>query len=137
MRTIPDSNVFLDVFRAEATWSRWSVRWLNMCRGSSVIVVNPVTFAETASHFSTCEEYEDLLRGEGAVLEDIPWNAAFLAGHAHRSYRRAGGIRERTLPDFLIGAHAATKGYRILTRDGGRYRSYFPNVEVIAPDTHP
>jgi predicted nucleic acid-binding protein len=41
------------------------------------------------------------------------------------------------LPDFLIGAHASAKGYRLLTRDGRRYRSYFPKLDIIAPDTHP
>ena len=55
----------------------------------------------------------------------------------HRKYRRSGGLRERVLPDFLIGAHAAVKSYRILTRDAARYRTYFPDVDIIAPDTHP
>jgi len=37
------------------------------------------------------------------------------------------------LPDFFIGAHAAVRGWPILTRDVGRYRAYFPTVELIAP----
>ena len=38
------------------------------------------------------------------------------------------------LPDFYIGAHAALRRYRLLTRDRGRYTNYFPTVEVIAPE---
>ena len=37
------------------------------------------------------------------------------------------------MPDFYIGAHAAIAGYRLLTRDVRRYRTYFPTIEIIAP----
>jgi predicted nucleic acid-binding protein len=35
--------------------------------------------------------------------------------------------------ESLIGAHAAVAGYRLLTRDVRRYRTYFPTIEIIAP----
>ena len=63
----------------------------------------------------------------------IPKPALFVAGKAYLKYRRAGGIRTGVLPDFFIGAHAQVTGLAILTRDARRYRTYFPEVEVIAP----
>ena len=59
--------------------------------------------------------------------------AAFLAGKPFLRYRRNGGSKTSTLPDFYIGAHAAVAGLALLTRDAGRYRTYFPTVAVIVP----
>jgi len=66
--------------------------------------------------------------------EDVPWEAAFLAGKAFLAYRRRGGSRRSPLPDFFIGAHAAVRGYDLLTRDAGGIRSYFPGVAIIEPE---
>jgi AbrB family looped-hinge helix DNA binding protein len=51
-----------------------------------------------------------------------------------RSYRRRGGTKQLPLPDFLIGAHAAIAGYRLLTRDAARNRTYFPRLRLIGPN---
>ena len=65
--------------------------------------------------------------------EHLPDEAAFLAGKAFLRYRRNGGQRTSTLPDFFIGAHALVAGHRLLTRDPTRYRTYFPRLDLIAP----
>ena len=58
----------------------------------------------------------------------------FLAGKVYLRYRAAGGVRTGVLSDFFIGAHAEVQGQPLLTRDARRYRSYFPTVELIAPE---
>jgi predicted nucleic acid-binding protein len=68
-----------------------------------------------------------------AEREAIPYEGAFLAGKSFLAYQRRGGLKRSPLPDFLIGAHAAVAGYRLLTRDAARYRTYFPNLELITP----
>jgi len=37
------------------------------------------------------------------------------------------------LTETFIGAHSAVAGLRLLTRDGRRYRTYFPSIEIITP----
>jgi predicted nucleic acid-binding protein len=64
----------------------------------------------------------------------IPRSALFLAGKAYLRYRAAGGARTGVLSDFFIGAHAAAEQLPLLTRDIRRYRTYFPTVELIAPE---
>lgn len=63
----------------------------------------------------------------------MPAAALFLAGKAFRSYRQARGAHTGVLPDFFIGAHAAVRGYALLTRDRARFATYFPTVELIKP----
>ena len=73
-------------------------------------------------------------RATDIAVADMPRPALFLAGQAFKSYRRRGGIRTSVLPDFFIGAHAAVLAAPLITRDASRYASYFPALQLIAPD---
>jgi predicted nucleic acid-binding protein len=63
----------------------------------------------------------------------LPYAAGWLAAQAFLKYRRSGGAKTSPLPDFYIGAHAELEGHSLVTRDAARYRSYFPNVPLVAP----
>jgi len=83
--------------------------------------------------FETPEEVETVASARLFRRDPLPWEACFRAAKAFVDYRRRGGVRTTPLPDFFIGAHAAARRYRLLTRDGRRYATYFPDIEVIAP----
>lgn len=85
-----------------------------------------IIYAEVSATYATMEEADAALTGPTFMRSEVPWPAAFLAGRCHVEYRRRGGTRISTLPDFLIGAHAAVLGMRLLTRDITRYRTYSP-----------
>ena len=136
MPTILDSNVILDILHEDAIWFSWSARQIRMRSEAGKLIVNAIIFAEASLRYASFGEYKRLVGSVGVELEDIPWEAAFLSGQAQNQYRHLGGRRERILADFLIGAHAVIRGYAILTRDQARYRTYFPQLEIIAPDTH-
>ena len=128
-----DSNVLLDVLGEDPQWFEWSSDALARCADASVLVINPVIYAEVSIRFKTIEELEDALPKSMFERRDIPWEAAFLAGKCFVQYRRAGGRKEAPLPDFFIGAHAAVEKLDLLTRDAARYGAYFPTVKLIAP----
>lgn len=128
-----DSNVLLDVAWADPRWSSWSSTALAAIADEAALVINPLIYAEVSIRYATVEAAESALPTGLYRREDIPYEAAFLAGKAYVRYRERGGRRRSILPDFLIGAHAAIAGYRVLTRDPRPYRSYFPRLELIAP----
>jgi predicted nucleic acid-binding protein len=70
----------------------------------------------------------------GVRLGRFPRAALFLAAKAFSRYGSQGGVCTGVLADFFIGAHAAVQDCDRLTRDAGRYRSYFPSVRLILPD---
>ena len=127
-----DSNVLLDILIADPQWEAWSAEALARAAEDSHVAINPVIYAEVRVGFREAEALESALPPE-IRREGLPWDAAFLAGKAFLGYRRGGGSRRSPLPDFFIGAHAAVKGYTLLTRDPRRYRRYFPRVRVVAP----
>ena len=135
--SLVDSNILIDLLNKTPIWGPWSFRQMDLASQSGDLVINQIVFAETSTYFETLPDLDRVLSSFKINREDLPWEAAGLAGLAHVKYRREGGPRDRVLPDFLIGAHAMQKNYRLLTRDGRRYRAYFPKLEIIAPDTHP
>jgi predicted nucleic acid-binding protein len=114
-------------------WSAWSGETLAECAESSALAINPLIYAEVSIRFDRIEELEDALPEEDFLRLPLPWEAAFLAGKCFVRYRRRSGARTSPLPDFYIGAHAAVAGLVMLTRDPRRYRTYFPALEIIAP----
>ena len=128
-----DSNVLLDVATNDPEWAEWSADALSRTADNAILVINPLVYAEVSIGFDAIEDLEAALPIELYRREDLPYEAGYLAGICFLRYRRAGGLKRSPLPDFYIGAHAAVAGYRLLTRDAGRYRTYFPNLKLIAP----
>ncbi len=128
-----DSNVILDVLTDDPVWGDWSSAALLDATQSSRLVINPIVYAEASVRLPTLEEVDRLIPRDRFDREVIPYEAAFLAGKVFLLYRQRRGVRTSPLPDFFIGAHAAIAGYRLLTRDPSRYRSYFPKLVLIAP----
>src|SRR5271170_8420930 len=129
-----DSNVLLDVISEDQQWFTWSSAILADTAEHSRLVINPVVYAEISLRYSSIEDLNAAIPTTMVDREPIPYEAAYLAGKVFGIYRKRGGNKRSTLPDFFIGAHASVAGYSLLTRDAIRYRTYFPGLALIVPE---
>jgi predicted nucleic acid-binding protein len=129
-----DSNVLIDLVTNDPVWAAWSQRKLDEAATAGGVYINDVVYAEVSAGYSAIAPFEAALATMGLTIDPIPRDALFRAGKAFQSYRRAGGQRTGVLPDFFIGAHAAARGWPLLTRDARRYRLYFPDLRLVSPN---
>jgi len=132
--TLVDTNVIVDVLTRDAKWLDWSLSQLVMCAAAGALCVNEVSYAELAVRFQREADLAYELGQLGTEMTRAPTSALFLAGRAFSRYRTLGGPRTSLLPDFFVGGHARAMNWPILTRDPRRFRAYFPDVPLIAPD---
>lgn len=130
-----DTNVLVDVLEDDPQWADWSIGHLRAQSQIRRLAINPIIYAELSLTFSTVEALDQTIADLGLVMVELPRPALFLAGKAFVRYRRQGGTKINVLADFFIGAHAAVSGYALLSRDTRRYKTYFTDVKLIAPDT--
>ncbi|MER9892128.1 type II toxin-antitoxin system VapC family toxin [Mesorhizobium sp. M0119] len=137
MATLVDTNVLIDVAVRDPVWLKWSRSKMGAALKRGSLIINQIIYAEFSMRYESIDDVDGVLPENEFRREGLPFEAAFAASRAFSIYRRLGGPREKVMPDFLIGAHAAIRGYPILTRDPAGFRKYFRDVELIAPDTHP
>jgi|SRR5271165_1318752 len=130
---VVDTNVLLDVVNRNPVWLNWSAGQMMQLAKIHELIINPIIYAEFSVTFVLLAEVEKSVSDLGLKVEDLPREAAFLAGKAFHQYRKLGGSKSGVLPDFFIGAHAMVLSCPLLTRDTGRYATYFPTVHLITP----
>ena len=135
-----DSNVLIDIIEDDPKWADWSDTALDSAQASGPVRIDTVVTAEIAPKFASLADFRDHMDALVIGIEAIPDEGAYLAGLAFRAYRerrRKDGGASAVLPDFLIGGHAMAVGATVLTRDPRFYRTYFPDLPLITPETHP
>lgn len=132
--TLVDTNVLLDLVTDDPNWADWSIAQLEAASLNGPLLINDVVYAELAVRYDRVEDLEVFVDEAGLAMAPMPRAALFLAGKVFTQYRRSGGSRTGVLPDFFIGAQAAVNELPLLTRDVGRYRTYFPSLKLITPN---
>jgi predicted nucleic acid-binding protein len=131
--TLIDSSVLIDIIEGQPEWAAWSEAQVLAAKSRGEVAINLMVYAEISRSFASQAQLDAFLTHVGMRIEPLTTNAAHLAARAHAAYRAAGGARSATLPDFFIGAHAATANWPLLTRDPKRVRAHFPDLSLISP----
>lgn len=97
------------------------------------VVVCDVVLAEVCTALRHGAEVLPHLEEAGIRYLPTEARAALRAGEMQRRYRQRSGRRDRTVPDFLVGAHALLQCQALITRDAGFFRDYFKGLKVIVP----
>jgi len=128
-----DTNIWVDCIDESSPWHEWAMDQLQTSSERSPLHVNLIIYTELLVPGPDIDALDSLLEVYDTRRSPLPWSCASLAAAAFELYRRRGGLKQVTLPDFFIGAHAAVSNLRVLTRDPNPYRNYFPSLLVVSP----
>jgi predicted nucleic acid-binding protein len=128
-----DSNILIYLLRPDSNFHSRAKEAFSEATLRGPIRINGVVYAEVCASFAVARMASDWLAGNGIEQEASSQEGLFRASRAFLQYKAAGGPRVSLLPDFFIGADAAVAGVPLLTNDPSRYRTYFPELELISP----
>ena len=133
-----DSSVLIDLLGGGAG-SAAAESCLRQALTQGPVVVCDVVLSEVVSGLGYGAELMDTLEDAGITFVATEARAAVRAGEMqrrHKQRRKTEGLSTvgpRTVPDFLIGAHALLQCKGLITRDAGFFRDYFKGLKVIVP----
>ena len=138
MTTAIDTNVIIAFWDRDTVLSSAAQAALDKALAQGGLVVGAPVFSELLAAPGRSEPFLNSFFGDTATmvewnLHEVVWRAAgraFQKYAARRKEKRDPGPR-RILADFLIGAHAFERGYRLLTLDDRLYRAAFPGLVLV------
>jgi predicted nucleic acid-binding protein len=137
MTTAVDTNVIIALWDSDPRLSLAAQTALESAFNRGSLTVAAPVFAELIAAPGRTESFVNSFLEETGIpvdcdLGESVWRSAGRAFQAYAERRRKqrdSGTR-RILADFLIGAHALTRGYRLLTLDERLYEVTFPGLRV-------
>jgi len=138
MPVLVDSNVLVYFWDATSVFHQWAEAAMREEGENDILAVNPIIYAELCLAVESAAALDRRLKEASFERFDLPWSCLFSAAQAFGKHVKARKVAARKppktpLPDFLIGAHAEAMDYSLMTVDAARFRTYFPNVRLIAP----
>lgn len=135
-----DTNVLIYAFDSDSPLGEWARETIAGAVAGDGAAISAVSLAELCVGDADPPTVADRVRSWGVVIVDVPAAAAEPCGRAYRGYRKrrrsspGTAVPTMPLPDFFIGAHAEVMRWELATADRGRFKTYFPAVELRMPD---
>ena len=127
-----DSSVLIEIL-VGAAQAEAAEAALRQALALGPVLVCDVVVAEVCSSLRDGDQSMQVLEDMGIRFSEVERKSAIRAGEMQRRYRSRGGTRLRTVPDFIVGAHALLQCSALITRDAGFFRDYFKGLKVIVP----
>lgn len=133
-----DSSVLIDLIGGDAR-ALAAEETVRAALDHGPVVACDVVIGEVVAGLGQGSILLDALDESGISFVPLELRAAVRAGEMQRRYKeRVRGGKEqdtlpRSVPDFLIGAHALLQCTGLITRDAGFFRDYFKGLKVIVP----
>ena len=137
MTTAIDTNVVVALWDKDPTLSLAAQTALEAAFNRGNLVVSAPVFAELIAAPGRTETFVTSFLEETGIaidwdLGEAVWRSAGRAfqGYAERRRKQRDPGGRRILADLLIGAHAQTRSYRLLTLDERLYKVAFPSLTI-------
>ncbi len=138
MTTALDSNVLIAFWNEDDALNVEAGKALQCAAEAGDLVIAPQVYVEIRSLRDREERKIDyfllktVIRVDW-VLEERIWREAAKASHEYCKRRRDHHPAPRRITaDFVIGAHAMTRDYPLLTLDRRTFRAAFPSLKLAA-----
>lgn len=138
MVTAIDTNILVALWDPDDSLNQAAQRSLDEAQSRGDLVISAPVFAELLAFPARSATFVDSFLNDTGIAVDWNfdegiWRFAAEAFQKYASRRRKHGERgpRRILADFLIGAHAQKRGYRLLTLDAGLYPTAFPQLALV------
>jgi predicted nucleic acid-binding protein len=134
-----DSSVLIDLLGEDARAGAAELS-LRDALAQGPVVLCDVVVSEITAGLGHGAEIMDVVEEMGMSYLPVERKSAIRAGEMQRRYKqrlrtlgKTGLAVQRTVPDFIVGAHALLQCSALITRDAGFFRDYFKGLKVIVP----
>ena len=137
MTTAIDTNVIIALWHDDPALGQAALTALDAAFNRGGLIIAAPVFAELIAAPARNEAFVSTFLEENGIaidwnLDESIWRSAGRAfqAYAERRRRQRDHGARRILADFLIGAHAQIRGYRLLSLDERLYRTAFPTLKI-------
>ena len=133
-----DTSILVD-YIGDGPLADQAEQLLRTALSAGPVVACEVVISEVVAGLGHSDIVLETLEAIGISHSPVELRSALRAGEMQRRYRTRlqsqaePPLARRSVPDFLIGAHALLQCQGLITRDAGFFRDYFKGLRVIAP----